>query len=249
MADAIYKITINNIERYSPAYQKTSKWMQIPVNLIDDPILNAVGSHDFRMFFAILSHCSQCRNATITVGERQLNAYRSVRERLANALHRLQEIQLLTFEIIALDKRREEEKREEREERRGDSSGVEKRPALAAPTKANRDKNREAWESFRDAYAKRYGIEPLRNAKVNSCIARFVERIGADSPAVLNFFVQHNDGLYLKTSHSIDLALRDAESLHTQWRRGRPVTMSDVRNFEKEDHYRAQMERIERGEI
>lgn len=116
--------------------------------------------------------------------------------------------------------------------------------------KQNSKANKATWDAYSEAYFARYQVAPTRNAKTNSCIANFVKRVGeGDAVEVIRFFVAHNEGFYIKASHSVALALRDAESLRTQWLRRKPVTQNDVRQFEKSDQLRSQLDRIERGEL
>lgn len=77
------------------------------------------------------------------------------------------------------------------------------------------------WTAYCDAYRERYGVDPVRNAKVNGQVAQFVGRLGADSPQVAAFFVGLQDQFYVKQMHPVDLLLRDAEKLRTQWATGR----------------------------
>ena len=94
------------------------------------------------------------------------------------------------------------------------ATGVRKRTAVAsepAPTTAT-------WEAYSQAYQGRYGTEPVRNQKVNSQLANLVKRLGQDeSPAVAAFFVNHNGRFYVQGMHQVDLLLRDAEKLRTEW--------------------------------
>ncbi len=97
------------------------------------------------------------------------------------------------------------------------SPGVANAPP-AAPTN-------EVWKSYSSAYADRYGAEPVRNASVNGQLSLFVGKLGADeSPAVARFFVGHQNGLYVSAMHPVQLLLRDAEKLRTEWATGRQVT-------------------------
>jgi hypothetical protein len=74
----------------------------------------------------------------------------------------------------------------------------------------------------------------VRNAKVSGMLARFVERVGADAaPAVAAFYVRLNRGLYVSARHAVDLLLRDAEALHTDWQRGESVTDHAARALDK----------------
>ncbi|WP_239058846.1 hypothetical protein GL267_002960 [Acidithiobacillus ferrianus] len=81
----------------------------------------------------------------------------------------------------------------------------------SAPTTAT-------WEAYSQAYQGRYGTEPVRNQKVNGQLAHLVKRLGQDeSPAVAAFFVNHNGRFYVQGMHQVDLLLRDAEKLRTEW--------------------------------
>ncbi|MDA8153126.1 MAG: YdaU family protein [Acidithiobacillus sp.] len=94
------------------------------------------------------------------------------------------------------------------------ATGVRKRTSVAsapAPTTAT-------WEAYSQAYQGRYGTEPVRNQKVNSQLANLVKRLGqAEAPAVAAFFVNHNGRFYVQGMHQVDLLLRDAEKLRTEW--------------------------------
>jgi len=75
-----------------------------------------------------------------------------------------------------------------------------------------------AWNGYSAAYLRRYKVEPVRNARVNGQLAAFVARIpAAEVEAVAAFFVGHNGNLYVNAKHPVDLLLRDAEKLRTDW--------------------------------
>ena len=105
------------------------------------------------------------------------------------------------------------------------------------------------WEAYRESMENRYGVQPVRNAKTNSLAAGLAKRLGDDAIEVVRFFVKHNDGFYLKQQHPLALAVKDAESLHTQWQRGRPVTSNDVRAYERSSSIQDQLARIQNGEL
>ena len=120
--------------------------------------------------------------------------------------------------------------------------GAEK-PAPSAKTKIAKPENqetdlqaacRETWRSYGNAYFTRYGVEPKRNPKVNSIIKQFVQRIGfAESPHVAGFYVAHNEQFYVKKTHPVELMLKDAEGLHTQWATGRSITSTRAQQVDK----------------
>lgn len=115
-------------------------------------------------------------------------------------------------------------------------------------TKAN-EENIAVWEAYREIYVARYGTEPVRNPTVNNQIKQLVRRLGEETIEVVKFYVKHNGAFYVQKCHPIGLCLADAESLRTQWSRGQTVTQGDAKRMETREHYRTQMERIEKGEL
>jgi len=80
------------------------------------------------------------------------------------------------------------------------------------------------WEAYLAAYTARYGAAPVRNARINSQIQQFVQRLGRDAaPAVAAFFVQHNGISYARGAHTVGMMLIDAEKLHTEWATGKAL--------------------------
>lgn len=117
--------------------------------------------------------------------------------------------------------------------------GVENPTPLPAKTSSKKDpsKNIPTWEAYRDAYGKRWGEPPIRNASVNAKIAQFVDRVGIDdAPHVAEFFLTHNDAFYVKSMHPVGLMLRDAEKLRTEWATGSRMTGSVAREVERRQH-------------
>lgn len=100
------------------------------------------------------------------------------------------------------------------------------------------------FESYADAFQNRYGVEPTRNSKVNRHCQDIGTRLGEDAIEVAKFFLAHNEGFYLRAQHPVGSFLKDAESLHTQWKRGRSITSADVRSFEKTQNNQSVAERV-----
>lgn len=102
-----------------------------------------------------------------------------------------------------------------------------------------------AWEQYKSAYVRKWGVEPIRNAKVNGQIAKVVKAIGNElAGPVLAFYVEHKDPLYIQRQHDVSLALRDISGLATQYRRGQAITRGDVRELETRDRFASQMQRL-----
>jgi hypothetical protein len=108
----------------------------------------------------------------------------------------------------------------------------------------NLELNRDIWDAYEFAYEKRWKQKPVRNAKVNRNISDLGKRLGFDAVSVVDFFVNHNKSYYVERTHDISLCLKDAETLHTQWKRGQAITKNEIKTFETEDFYKQQMERL-----
>lgn len=86
------------------------------------------------------------------------------------------------------------------------------------------------WDSYREAYALRYGVDPTRNAAVNSKIAAFVKRVPAqEAPAIAAWFVRSNKRWYVDQRHAIGCMLSDAEALRTDWLTGQQRSETEAR--------------------
>lgn len=111
----------------------------------------------------------------------------------------------------------------------------------------NKELNSKVWESYRDAYSARYGVEPVRNYTVNSKISQFAKRLGHDAIDVIKFYISHNDSFFIKNAHSIGIALSQAESLATQWKTGKQITQNEIRRFEKATTFQQMAKDAEKG--
>lgn len=135
-------------------------------------------------------------------------------------------------DLYATNERTRRTERDERDETlRTNETNLPRLPSQSRPKE--KSLGAKIFESYSEAFRNRYGVDPVRNQKVNKNCSDIGSRLGEDGIAVAKFFISHNDSFYLRTQHPIGIFLRDAESLHTQWQRGRAVTGADVRNFEK----------------
>lgn len=107
------------------------------------------------------------------------------------------------------------------------------RPAKPPKPKAaeqEKPKTADVWEAYSSAYAARYGVEPLRNAKVNALLSQFLNKLPVDeAPAVAAFYVGSNNQFYVAKGHSVAMLLADAEKLRTEWVTGRQTTATQAR--------------------
>lgn len=92
----------------------------------------------------------------------------------------------------------------------------------------------DAWSAYSDAYAKRYGEAPVRNARVNGQLANLIRCIGKDeAPKVAAFYVGHNRATYVQAKHPTSLLIRDAEGLRTEWATNRRVSETEARQGDR----------------
>lgn len=106
---------------------------------------------------------------------------------------------------------------------------------------------RATWAAYAEAHSVRYGAAPVRNAKVNSSVKAFVQRLGYDeSPAVAAFFVSRvNEAMVVRATHDFGLLLNRCESYRTQWATGTAMTQTRARQADQtEANYSAADEAI-----
>lgn len=90
------------------------------------------------------------------------------------------------------------------------------------------------WDSYSAAYKRRYGAEPVRNAKVNGQLSQLVKRLGSDeAPGVAAWYVASNNRFYVQKRHTVDCLLSDAEGLRTEWATNRRVTETGAREADR----------------
>lgn len=117
-------------------------------------------------------------------------------------------------------------------------------------TQAESDQNLSIWKAYSNAYRLRYGIDALKNATVNSQVSNLRKKLGVEeSIRVVEFFISHNDAKYLKNTHSFGFCLMDAETLRTQMLRGKAITNTMVRSFEKANQTQELIKDIEENGI
>ncbi len=78
-----------------------------------------------------------------------------------------------------------------------------------------------AFLGYAEAYVKRYGEFPIRNARNNALLKRLVALLGdAEAGPVAGYYCGLDDRLYAGSGHCLSLLVRDAEKLRTLWKQG-----------------------------
>lgn len=120
----------------------------------------------------------------------------------------------------------------------------------ATPSQVQLEHHQAAWAAYSEAYRERYGVDPVRNARVNSLVKQFVARIGAEeSPGVLRFFCEHSNQHYTLKMHALNVALVDAEALRSQWKTGQKVTATKARQEDVQSSRQTQWDDIVAGKL
>jgi len=97
------------------------------------------------------------------------------------------------------------------------------------------------WNSYSAAYERKYGVLPLRNSSVSGQLAQFITRVPLEeAPLIAAFFLTHKGGLYVSAKHPVNLLLRDAEKLRTDWATNQRTDPQRVSG--ETDHHRQQRE-------
>lgn len=103
----------------------------------------------------------------------------------------------------------------------------------------------EVWVVYRQNYVARYGVEPLRNARINAQLGQLVTRVGLeDAQQLAAFFLQHPGRYYGQRQHAVGDMLRDCEQLVVQMRRGQHHTEHAQKAQDDVGRLEAQMRRL-----
>ena len=94
---------------------------------------------------------------------------------------------------------------------------------------------RATWAAYVGEYRARYGIDPVRNAKVNSNVKDFVKRIGHDeAPGVAAFYVRNvSEAFVVRGCHALGTLLQNAEAYRTQWATGQSMTNTRAKQIDQ----------------
>ena len=81
------------------------------------------------------------------------------------------------------------------------------------------------WQAYKQAYIQRYGIEPLRNAKIFGQIKNFIAMVGEkDAPHIAAYYVGHNRAYYVQKAHDIGTLLMNAQVITKDYFTGSQTT-------------------------
>jgi len=91
-----------------------------------------------------------------------------------------------------------------------------------------------AWGAYSEAFKAKYGVEPIRNAKVMGQLKQFIERVGQnDAPDILRFYLQQHDRWTVQNGHTVGIALHQAEKLAAGFRGAKMMTEKEARRIDE----------------
>ena len=259
-----FSLDVVNFEKWNPGGDKHRRWIKLDVNFLEDPKITRLSAAETLVFIGLMVARARVggrlKLGSVLVVSRLTHARAEV---VSRSLVKLLELRLIDLTDLEPTRAREDKIREDKI--RKDTRDIQKTRVAAAPetpvktsepqaTPATRidpaSETRPTWEAYIESYITRYKVPPTRNATTNAQMKQFVKRVGAeDAPGIVGFYLKHNDFLYVKTLHPVNLMLRDAEGLRTQWLKGKAVTSSDARESEKTDRLQSQLQRIANGEL
>jgi hypothetical protein len=90
------------------------------------------------------------------------------------------------------------------------------------------------WFGYGLNYFYRYGVDPVRNASVNTQVQNFVKKVGQEeAPFIAAFFLQNNSQFYVQRGHTFGNLLADAEKMRTEWATGKTMTGTRARQIDQ----------------
>jgi len=99
------------------------------------------------------------------------------------------------------------------------------------------------FEAYSEAYARRYGQEPLRNAKVNSVCSQIAKQVGIETgQAVMHFYLQQNVAWYVQKAHAIEYALKDLQALRTNMLNNQAMSSRQAQLVDKQQSQKNALE-------
>jgi hypothetical protein len=242
-----YFVTIIGWEKHNPKVKKGFTHFMFHSGFFQDASITQLTQIETLLYINLM--CIACESLCnrITIAPRSMPKHLMIGpQRLHDALLRLEQLQLVTFEKIAplrIEVNRKESKVKEMNAMVSPSES-QSQPALPL---TNRDEKVTAiiWRSYSKSYESRYKTKPTWNAKVAGQIKHFSARVpAAEAAEIASFYVGHNGARYIGSGHAIGNLLLDAEKIRTEWLTGRKITTLDARNAESADALKNQISRL-----
>jgi hypothetical protein len=138
------------------------------------------------------------------------------------------------FKPLLSQEQEQEQEQEQKQEQEQEPSAAASAPAKNSKQASEPNPNNLlTWQAYKGAYAARYGVAPVQNAKSNSIIKQVVQALGAEAIPVAAFYVQHNDRNYVAKMHQLNLLLADHAKLRTEWATNQRMTSTKAQQTDK----------------
>jgi hypothetical protein len=228
MAKNKYKVTIENWSKHQQKLKAGHSHFMFSKRFFDDESIADLKQNECLLYVNLLCIAADLMTNSFVIHSKLMpNLLRIGDKSLHNCLARLQSFQLLTYEKMASNIKEYNIKE--------DNIIEKKLPTRQKNDEKEKLENKKIKDAYFNAYRLRYGVEPVSNAIFNSQVSSLRKKLGVDdSIGVVEFYLKHNDSFYLKNTHSFGLCLSNAETLRTQMLRGKPITSTMVKSFEKE---------------
>ena len=90
------------------------------------------------------------------------------------------------------------------------------------------------WTAYTVAFQRRYGVAPVRNAKVNAQLKQLAQRLPAEhAVATVTHYVTSQNGRYIAARHAVGPLLMDCEGLCMEAQTGRQATAHAAREADR----------------
>lgn len=249
MADFEYEFEITNWDKYNGRSDvKHSTWFRLNNQIFDDPKIERLNEIGFKIWIFFLCERSKQKQSVVKVSTKRIRAVCKVRTNWIQTYVKVMTeccmLKLLSCKEIASLRSVGDRARTATlhyNTIHNDTLHCDDLPEATAPSKKiavvkPKEPTTTAlvWRAYSDAYKQRYGETPASNAKGMGICRNFVGRLPAeDAPLVASFYLTHNDSWYVKQLHPLTLLLKDAEKLHTEWRRGQQMTGTNAKHVEQ----------------
>ena len=244
-----YKVTIKNWSEHNKKSKKSFEYFMLSKGFFRNEKVAKLRPIDIVMYIYCLSICADMNSDCFSIDAAMLPKYLRIQSAmLQQCLFRLELFQLLTAEKNEVLMNRNEMNRNEMNRNRKEvkhPKDVSKENEKKLQ-RNNPELNALIFKAYSDAYFLRYNVLPLKNAANNSKISQLAKRLGTQAVDVVKFYLTHNDQYYIKTTHSLGGCLSNAESLLTQFLRGKSVTGHEARTAEKIESNISQAEMFRR---
>lgn len=230
---ALYKITIKNWDKHNPRKDvKHPSWFAFNNRMIEDADFFSFNHGEFKAWIYILSRASQKQSKMLEIEAAHPERVCNVIEcDFLSACQKLETLGIISFHVTDASRGRHVDVQNpyatDRQTDNTDRQGTKSDEAKKLRT--------EIWETYRIAYAHRYGIDPVRNAKANGLVKQLSERIGVDAIPVVAFYLTHNDQYYIRSAHTLGPLIAQCEAVQTQWRLNQKITGTKAREIEKSE--------------